>query len=64
MQISKHNLQEKQNQIYDAIAIGGAACGLSPGIYLQRDRVPETAETLTKYDVQIIGANDCTGMAR
>lgn len=27
------------------------------------DRVQATAEILTKYDVQIIGANHCTGMA-
>jgi len=38
MQLSKHNLQEKQNQIYDTIAIGGAAGGLSAGIYLQLHR--------------------------
>lgn len=36
MQLSKNNLQEKQNQIYDAIVIGGGAGGLSAGIYLQR----------------------------
>jgi metal-dependent hydrolase (beta-lactamase superfamily II) len=63
MQLSKNNLQEKQNQIYDAIVIGGAAGGLSAGISLQHDRVQETADTLTKYDVQIIGANHCTGIA-
>jgi 7,8-dihydropterin-6-yl-methyl-4-(beta-D-ribofuranosyl)aminobenzene 5'-phosphate synthase len=28
-----------------------------------RDRLQATAETLTKYDLQIIGANHCTGMA-
>jgi len=36
MQISKKNLQEKQTEVYDAIAIGGGAGGLSAGIYLQR----------------------------
>lgn len=39
MQLSKKNLQEKQNQIYDAIVIGGGAGGLSAGIYLQRYRL-------------------------
>jgi Metal-dependent hydrolases of the beta-lactamase superfamily II len=28
-----------------------------------RDRLQATAETLTKYDLQIIGANHCTGIA-
>ncbi len=36
MQLTKNNLQEKQNEIYDAIVIGGGAGGLSAGIYLQR----------------------------
>jgi thioredoxin reductase (NADPH) len=36
MQLSKNNLQEKQNYIYDAIVVGGGAGGLSAGIYLQR----------------------------
>lgn len=36
MQLSKKNLQEKQNHIYDAIVVGGGAGGLSAGIYLQR----------------------------
>jgi 7,8-dihydropterin-6-yl-methyl-4-(beta-D-ribofuranosyl)aminobenzene 5'-phosphate synthase len=33
------------------------------GISLQRDRLQATAEILRKYQVQIIGANHCTGMA-
>ncbi|HIK09367.1 MAG TPA: NAD(P)/FAD-dependent oxidoreductase [Oscillatoriaceae cyanobacterium M33_DOE_052] len=36
MQLSKQNLQERQEQVYDAIVIGGGAGGLSAGIYLQR----------------------------
>lgn len=36
MQISKKNIEEKQDQIYDVIVIGGGAGGLSAGIYLQR----------------------------
>ena len=39
MQINKNNLSEKQNQIYDAIIVGGGAGGLSAGIYLQRYRL-------------------------
>lgn len=39
MQLSKNNLQERQNQIYDVIVIGGGAGGLSAGIYLQRYRL-------------------------
>lgn len=36
MQLSKNNLQEKLDQIYDVIVIGGGAGGLSAGVYLQR----------------------------
>ena len=36
MQLSKQNLPERQEQVYDAIVIGGGAGGLSAGIYLQR----------------------------
>lgn len=39
MQISKQQIPEKQNQVYDAIVIGGGAGGLSAGIYLQRYRL-------------------------
>lgn len=39
MQLSKNNLPEKQNQLYDVIVIGGGAGGLSAGIYLQRYRL-------------------------
>ena len=39
MQISKQQLPEKQNKVYDAIVIGGGAGGLSAGIYLQRYRL-------------------------
>lgn len=36
MQLSKNDLAEKTNQIYDVIVVGGGAGGLSAGIYLQR----------------------------
>lgn len=39
MQLSKHNIQEQTNHIYDAIVVGGGAGGLSAGIYLQRFRL-------------------------
>lgn len=39
MQLSKQNLQDRTNYIYDAIVIGGGAGGLSAGIYLQRFRL-------------------------
>jgi Thioredoxin reductase len=39
MQLSKNNLQEKVDQVYDVIVIGGGAGGLSAGIYLQRYRL-------------------------
>ncbi|HIK32788.1 MAG TPA: NAD(P)/FAD-dependent oxidoreductase [Oscillatoriales cyanobacterium M59_W2019_021] len=39
MQLSKQNLQNRTNYIYDAIVIGGGAGGLSAGIYLQRFRL-------------------------
>lgn len=36
MQLCQNNLQEKLDQIYDVIVIGGGAGGLSAGVYLQR----------------------------
>lgn len=39
MQLSKKNLEERKNHIYDAIVVGGGAGGLSAGIYLQRYRL-------------------------
>ncbi len=36
MQLSKQNLKERVDQVYDAIVVGGGAGGLSAGIYLQR----------------------------
>ena len=36
MQLTKKNLPERLNHIYDAIVVGGGAGGLSAGIYLQR----------------------------
>ncbi|MEW6494697.1 MAG: NAD(P)/FAD-dependent oxidoreductase [Cyanobacteriota bacterium] len=39
MQLSKKNLEERLNHVYDAIAVGGGAGGLSAGIYLQRYRL-------------------------
>ena len=36
MKLTKHNLSEKTNQVYDVIVVGGGAGGLSAGIYLQR----------------------------
>ena len=39
MQLTKKNLEERLNHVYDAIVIGGGAGGLSAGIYLQRYRL-------------------------
>ncbi|WP_088240313.1 NAD(P)/FAD-dependent oxidoreductase [Calothrix rhizosoleniae] len=36
MQLSKQNLQESADKVYDVIVVGGGAGGLSAGIYLQR----------------------------
>ena len=36
MKLTRQNLTEKTNQIYDVIVVGGGAGGLSAGIYLQR----------------------------
>lgn len=36
MELSKKNLNQRLNQIYDVIIVGGGAGGLSAGIYLQR----------------------------
>ncbi|MGB3641008.1 MAG: NAD(P)/FAD-dependent oxidoreductase [Rivularia sp. (in: cyanobacteria)] len=36
MKLTKQNLTEKTQQVYDAIVIGGGVGGLSAGIYLQR----------------------------
>lgn len=39
MKLSKKNLQERLDHVYDAIVVGGGAGGLSAGIYLQRYRL-------------------------
>ncbi len=39
MKVSKKNLNQRLNQIYDVIIVGGGAGGLSAGIYLQRFRL-------------------------
>jgi thioredoxin reductase (NADPH) len=39
MKLSKKNLEERRDRVYDAIVIGGGAGGLSAGIYLQRYRL-------------------------
>ncbi|MEH2359785.1 NAD(P)/FAD-dependent oxidoreductase [Nostoc sp.] len=39
MKLSKKNLNQRLNQIYDVIIVGGGAGGLSAGIYLQRFRL-------------------------
>ena len=36
MQLSNTNLQDRLEQVYDVIVVGGGASGLSAGIYLQR----------------------------
>jgi thioredoxin reductase (NADPH) len=36
MKLSKKNLADRQDHLYDAIVVGGGAGGLSAGIYLQR----------------------------
>lgn len=36
MKLNKQNLQDRDDQIYDAVVVGGGAGGLSAGIYLQR----------------------------
>ena len=36
MQLSKQNLQEHADKVYDTIVVGGGVGGLSAGIYLQR----------------------------
>lgn len=36
MKLSKQNLEQRTNHIYDALIIGGGPAGLSAGIYLQR----------------------------
>ncbi len=36
MQLSKQDLQERTNKVYDTIVIGGGVGGLSAGMYLQR----------------------------
>lgn len=39
MKLSKKNLDERSDHVYDAIVVGGGAGGLSAGIYLQRYRL-------------------------
>jgi succinate dehydrogenase/fumarate reductase flavoprotein subunit len=39
MQLSKHELQQGLNHIYDTLIVGGGTGGLSAGIYLQRFRL-------------------------
>ncbi|MEB3831452.1 NAD(P)/FAD-dependent oxidoreductase [Phormidium sp. CCY1219] len=39
MQLTKKNLEERRDRIYDAIIVGGGAGGLSAGVYLQRFRL-------------------------
>lgn len=39
MKLSKKNLEQRTDQIYDVIVVGGGAGGLSAGIYLQRYRL-------------------------
>lgn len=39
MQLSKANVSERLDHVYDAIIVGGGAGGLSAGIYLQRYRL-------------------------
>ncbi|WP_421659411.1 NAD(P)/FAD-dependent oxidoreductase [Leptothermofonsia sp. ETS-13] len=39
MKLSKKNLEQRLDHIYDAIVVGGGAGGLSAGIYLQRYRL-------------------------
>jgi thioredoxin reductase (NADPH) len=34
--LSKQNLQEHQDKLYDVIVVGGGVAGLSAGIYLLR----------------------------
>ncbi len=36
MQLSKQDLQQSTDKVYDTIVIGGGVGGLSAGIYLQR----------------------------
>jgi thioredoxin reductase (NADPH) len=36
MKLTKQNLSERIDYIYDAIVVGGGAGGLSAGIYVQR----------------------------
>jgi Thioredoxin reductase len=39
MKLSKKNLEQRLDHVYDAIVVGGGAGGLSAGIYLQRYRL-------------------------
>jgi hypothetical protein len=47
MQLSKQDLENAENKIYDTLIVGGGAGGLSAGIYLQRFRLSSVIVDLT-----------------